>query len=190
MTNRRFVGVAALAAVCAATPISTAQGSTLRTQYRHRYDAVAKQFGTRAPGRDILRYGILRRGKQRPATRRELAASAATLARMLAPPPVTPVTPVARTATSTSTSSSSYAPAPSSSAGGTLEQIAACESGGNPSAVSPDGSYRGKYQFDYGTWASVGGSGDPAAASEAEQDQRAAALYAQRGAAPWPVCGQ
>lgn len=71
----------------------------------------------------------------------------------------------------------------------TLDSIGACESGGNPSAVSSDGSYRGKYQFDYGTWESVGGSGDPAAASEQEQDYRAALLYAQSGSSPWPVCG-
>jgi hypothetical protein len=71
----------------------------------------------------------------------------------------------------------------------TLEAIAACESGGDPTAVSADGSYRGKYQFDYGTWASVGGSGDPAAAPESEQDYRAALLYAQSGSSPWPVCG-
>ena len=70
-----------------------------------------------------------------------------------------------------------------------LEAIAACESGGDPTAVSADGTYRGKYQFDYGTWASVGGSGDPAAAPEAEQDRRAAMLYARAGASPWPVCG-
>ena len=70
-----------------------------------------------------------------------------------------------------------------------LEAIAACESGGNPSAVGGGGAYRGKYQFDYGTWASVGGSGDPAAAPEAEQDARAAALMARSGTSPWPVCG-
>ena len=72
---------------------------------------------------------------------------------------------------------------------GTLESIAACESGGDPTAVSSDGSYRGKYQFDFGTWESVGGSGDPAAAPESEQDYRAALLYAQSGSSPWPVCG-
>jgi hypothetical protein len=71
----------------------------------------------------------------------------------------------------------------------TLESIASCESGGNPAAVSSDGSYRGKYQFDYGTWESVGGSGDPAAAPEEEQDYRAALLYAQSGSSPWPICG-
>jgi hypothetical protein len=71
----------------------------------------------------------------------------------------------------------------------TLDAIGACESGGDPAAVSSDGTYRGKYQFDYGTWASVGGSGDPAAASESEQDYRAALLYAQSGSSPWPICG-
>ncbi len=71
----------------------------------------------------------------------------------------------------------------------TLESIASCESGGDPAAVSSDGSYRGKYQFDFGTWESVGGSGDPAAAPEPEQDYRAALLYAQSGSSPWPVCG-
>jgi Transglycosylase-like domain len=70
-----------------------------------------------------------------------------------------------------------------------LQAIAACESGGDPSAIGGGGAYRGKYQFDMGTWASVGGTGDPAAASEAEQDARAAQLYAQQGTSPWPVCG-
>jgi len=71
----------------------------------------------------------------------------------------------------------------------TLDAIGACESGGDPTAVSSDGTYRGKYQFDYGTWESVGGTGDPAAASEQEQDYRAALLYARSGSSPWPVCG-
>jgi soluble lytic murein transglycosylase-like protein len=71
----------------------------------------------------------------------------------------------------------------------TLNAIAQCESGGNPRAISAGGTYRGKYQFDYGTWASVGGHGDPAKASEAEQDYRAALLYERSGSSPWPVCG-
>jgi hypothetical protein len=71
----------------------------------------------------------------------------------------------------------------------TLESIAACESGGDPTAVSSDGSYRGKYQFHPSTWEAVGGSGDPAAAPEDEQDYRAALLYSQSGSSPWPICG-
>jgi Transglycosylase-like domain len=71
----------------------------------------------------------------------------------------------------------------------TLDAIAACESGGDPTAVDASGTYRGKYQFDMQTWASVGGSGDPAAAPEAEQDYRAALLMSRSGSSPWPVCG-
>ncbi len=72
---------------------------------------------------------------------------------------------------------------------GQLEAIAACESGGDPTAIGGGGLYRGKYQFTYETWASVGGSGDPAAAPESEQDARAAALLTRDGAGHWPVCG-
>jgi soluble lytic murein transglycosylase-like protein len=71
----------------------------------------------------------------------------------------------------------------------TLSAIARCESGGDPAAVSADGTYRGLYQFDEGTWQSVGGTGDPAAASPAEQTMRAAMLYARSGTGPWPACG-
>ena len=71
-----------------------------------------------------------------------------------------------------------------------LQRIAQCESGGDPSAISDTGQYRGKYQFDRSTWRSLGGKGDPAKASEAEQDRRAAALYAQAGPGQWPVCGR
>jgi len=79
---------------------------------------------------------------------------------------------------------------PSSGAGaGYLAAIRACESTGNYGAVSADGLYRGAYQFDRQTWQSVGGSGDPAAASPAEQDARASQLWSQRGANPWPNCG-
>jgi len=67
--------------------------------------------------------------------------------------------------------------------------LANCESGGNPNAVNPAG-YYGLYQFDLGTWRSVGGSGLPTAASAGEQTYRAKLLYKQRGRSPWPNCGR
>lgn len=73
--------------------------------------------------------------------------------------------------------------------GGHLASIRQCESGGDYGAVSPSGKYRGAYQFDQQTWESVGGSGDPANASPAEQDTRAQELKNQRGSSPWPNCG-
>jgi hypothetical protein len=69
-----------------------------------------------------------------------------------------------------------------------LERIAACESGGDPAAVGGGGLYRGKYQFTRETWRALGGSGDPAAAPEAEQDRRALTHYRRSGTAAWPGC--
>jgi hypothetical protein len=71
-----------------------------------------------------------------------------------------------------------------------MEAIANCESHGNPRSIGGGGAYRGKYQMTTTIWASVGGTGDPAAASEAEQDKRAAILYNRSGPGQWPVCGQ
>ena len=71
-----------------------------------------------------------------------------------------------------------------------MEAIANCESHGNPRSIGGGCLYRGKYQMTYSIWASVGGKGDPAAASEQEQDRRAAMLYNRSGAGQWPVCGQ
>ncbi len=79
-------------------------------------------------------------------------------------------------------------PTPAESA--TLARIRQCESRGNYSIVSPSGRYRGAYQFDFTTWRGVGGTGDPAAASPAEQDYRALLLLRMRGTRPWPVCGR
>jgi hypothetical protein len=80
-------------------------------------------------------------------------------------------------------------PAPDPALRAKLARIAQCESGGNPRAVGGGGSYFGLFQFDYGTWAGVGGNGSPAAAPAEEQYRRAALLYHRRGSSPWPVCG-
>ncbi len=69
-----------------------------------------------------------------------------------------------------------------------LARIARCESGGDPTVVSAGGQYRGKYQFSRQTWSGLGGKGDPARASEAEQDRMAAKLLRRAGTSPWPNC--
>ncbi|MEZ5321370.1 MAG: transglycosylase family protein [Microthrixaceae bacterium] len=78
-----------------------------------------------------------------------------------------------------------------------LRRLAACESGGNPRAVSASGAYRGLYQFDQRTWNGVARSVlpeyvgvSPSAAPAAVQDAMARALYTSRGRSPWPVCGR
>ena len=63
--------------------------------------------------------------------------------------------------------------------------VSDCESGGNPRAVNPNGHY-GKWQFSQSTWESVGGTGRPDQASEAEQDRRASILWDNgNGAGHW-----
>lgn len=157
--------------------------------------AVVKKYSKRKPGRNICSQGS--RDGSVPSVRK-LTRYLHTLQRILHPPPppvVVPATPspaasVSSTASSTAVSATSSTTGTSSVAGGTLSAIAQCESGGNPTAVDPTGTYRGKYQFDQQTWQSVGGTGDPAAAPESMQDALAQKLYSQRGAAPWPVCGR
>lgn len=63
-------------------------------------------------------------------------------------------------------------------------RLRACESPTNGGTR-----YRGYYQFSQASWASVGGSGDPAAASLEEQTARAKSLAARSDPAhQWPVC--
>jgi Transglycosylase-like domain/Putative peptidoglycan binding domain len=69
-----------------------------------------------------------------------------------------------------------------------LRLIAECESGGDPTAVSAGGRYRGKYQFSRSTWRNMGGEGDPADAPEWLQDRIALKLYRRAGTSPWPNC--
>jgi hypothetical protein len=71
-----------------------------------------------------------------------------------------------------------------------LNRVAACESSNNTRAVSPNGIYRGLFQFDLQTWRSVGGQGDPIDAPRGEQELRAVLLLKQRGTSPWPVCSR
>lgn len=119
----------------------------------------------------------------------------ASLAPAPAPAPVPAPAPASVASAQPAAARQAATPAPTSSysggggAGGHLASIRACESSGNYAAVSPDGLYHGAYQFDRPTWQSVGGTGDPAAASPAEQDARAAELWNQRGSNPWPNCG-
>ncbi len=65
------------------------------------------------------------------------------------------------------------------------------ESGDNYSDTS-NPYYRGAYQFSWSSWESVGGTGDPASASPAEQDMRAELLAEKDGWSSWStasLCG-
>jgi len=77
------------------------------------------------------------------------------------------------------------------------EALRFCEATGNYTAVNPTGKYRGAYQFSRQTWDWIAGLNfehlvgvDPAAATPADQDRMAQALYDLRGRGQWPVCGR
>lgn len=150
-----------------------------KATYSGLWHAVRHVHGTRAPGRNIRKWGIRMKAGTRAASAREVAGSirrlrALRLPRLAPAPPPNPPSGVM----------TARAPA-----GGTLAAIRACESGGNYSTDTGNG-FHGAYQFTQQTWESVGGSGNPASASPAEQDRRAAMLYAREGSGPWPVCGR
>lgn len=68
-----------------------------------------------------------------------------------------------------------------------LAALRPCESGSNYATNTGNGFY-GAYQFSWSTWASVGGSGNPAYAAPAEQDYRAGVLLTTSGSQHWPNC--
>jgi hypothetical protein len=168
------LGLIALLGALAVTLVLVghAEGADLKDRYTA-LNHTAHERGKQGVGRNIRAMGVRyrwvssnHRGRHwntRPATERDYAREIRRLRVLLHPP----------------------APRPPH-----LVAIAGCESGHRPDAVSSTGKYRGLFQFDYRTWASVGGSGDPAAASVDEQYRRAGMLYARAGAAPWPVCGR
>ena len=78
-----------------------------------------------------------------------------------------------------------------------LLRLRMCESTDNYQAVSPSGTYRGAYQFDQPTWNGVAERHfpwlvnlDPVDVNPWWQDAMTRALWSERGAQPWPVCGK
>jgi hypothetical protein len=141
----------------------------------------------RCAGRNIRKYGVrYSSGRVERATFDQVDRSLDQLRRITAPAPVYLETSAGPPAQDPSGVQTATTRAPS---GGILAKIRGCESGGDYSTDTGNG-FHGAYQFDQGTWESVGGTGNPANASPEEQDRRAAALLAQRGTAPWPVCGR
>lgn len=121
------------------------------------------------------------------------AVAAAAVTTTTAPPATTTAPPAPTTA---APAPAAPAPTPGGPSAAQWAALRNCESGGNYGAVSSSGAYRGAYQFSQGTWDLVARSAapglvgtDPAAASPAQQDAMAAALYARSGASPWPHCG-
>jgi hypothetical protein len=171
MGSKIALFVTAVLAVGSIIPATaSAHRHGLRHNYKHAYYKVVRMFGPQVAGRQIVSHGYLTKHGIRRATNTEVADSLRRLRAMATPPtpaqaaPV--VTPATSSSTTTTTTTSSATTGPSSAG------------------------YCGAYQFDQQTWQSVGMSGSACGASPAQQDAAAQKLYAERGSAPWPVCGR
>ena len=142
--------------------------------YEHVYAAVARKFGPRTPGRNIVKDGL---ANGRPPGDAQILASLTVLRRMLAPPP-------APTYSTTSTTS-----APTSSAGASGVPACASESGTNYSTgasnTNSSSGATGRYQILPSTAAGYGCD----LSTPSGQDACAQTIYQHQGASAWVGCG-
>lgn len=161
---KKSLTVAAVALTIAVPTTALASTPThahVRT-YNHLYQEVVTKDGIRAPGRDIVKYGLT---STKLASDSDIVKSIEIMERMVHPD----VTVETETITATPTV------VPSTS---DLTSLEACiiqhESGGNPEAVSPSGTFEGLGQWEESTWIADGGAqyaSTPLGASYSEQEQ-------------------
>ncbi len=131
----------------------------------------------------------------RAATRQALVTPPAAKTTAPSPTPTRPPTAPPSASSSSASASVSNSSATAWAHSPFAVRVANCESGGGPSDTSStyDGNphlraangHYGKWQFALGTWWGVGGTGNPADASESEQDYRAWLLWQRDGWSPW-----
>jgi hypothetical protein len=159
-----------------------AGAESLTDHANHLRAEVVRALGSRSPGRDIVRRGILEHGKARRPTHAELISYQGALARMLA-----------STVPASASAGYSSADSPTSSAGAAATgSLPTCtwqpESGGDWSAVNPSSGAGGRYQIMPSTWAAYGGTGLPQDASPAEQTAVAERIMQSQGPSAWVNC--
>lgn len=206
--KRWFAVVLLVCASMATTAQADSGHKSIHTQSVHKfgkkavrhYDALHKwsvRQNREATGLSITKWGTKGKGGRHVASKAQFRATLSTLERWKNPPPAPRMKKVSyrpqqqqvQQAQVQQTQQPQQQANGGGGAGGNLGAIRQCESGGNYSTNTGNG-YYGAYQFTQSTWESVGGSGNPAAAPPAEQDQRAAQLYSSAGAGQWPVCGR
>ena len=173
----------------AARPDRAQCSNALEKVYTNRYNEVRRRHGVRAPGRNIRKWGVVRRNQTvRDATCREIRRSVRQLKVLLTVPKPYTTTPTAVVQSAPPAQMpSGVETAYVASNGGSSNPMVnpSCESGGNVQVVDASGTYWGKYQFDYQTWVAHGGApGAYGNASEVEQDRVAANVTYDA----WPNC--
>jgi hypothetical protein len=189
ITLMAFLAIMVVPSTAFAAPDKADCGKKLERSYSKLYKKVAKRHGTRAPGRNIRAYGVVRRNQTvRLARCGELRRSRKQLKKLLVvPKPYTNVSTAivdsGAPAQMPSGVETSYAASNGGSSNAYVDPN--CESGGNSQVYDPSGTYWGKYQFDRQTWEAHGGSSSSYGnASEIEQDRVAANVQYDA----WPNC--
>ena len=192
----RILAVATTGAI-ALPAAAAAQPNPMATHYKRDYIAVASKFGKRAPGRNIVRWGL---SNGHPASKTDVLQSIGVLERMLHPAPVvhyvtTPIVTQPSTYVAPEPAPAAPAPAdpaptvsgPATGSGGWAipGYIVQCESGGNWGAVNPSSGAGGAYQIMPSTWQAYGGSGLPQNASPAQQSAIASKIWNSAGPSAW-----
>jgi Transglycosylase-like domain len=170
-----------------------AYADSLTKQTNHLRAEVVAKLGKRAPGRNIVRWGVLGHdGRTRPANHAELITYRDTLAQMLAPPPGPMGTPASASTVASSPETTFSVSSSSTREGASSGSLPACtwqpESGGDWSAVNSSSGAGGYYQILPSTWAAYGGTGSPESASPAEQTAIAQKIWASQGSSAWTNC--
>jgi soluble lytic murein transglycosylase-like protein len=182
--RKQLALAAALPCALALPAAAQAHISPLGARYERAYQAVAHHFGHRAPGRDIVRFGLAPSGA--PASAQRIKASLGVLQRMLAPRPTYRVAPTRHWVAPVHR----YTPTRSTPTGGEsalVRCIVARESSGNPRAVNASG-HMGLGQWAESTWLAQGGgryAATPLGASYGEQLAVIESAVAHGGASAW-----
>lgn len=182
---RRRLGAAAIAAVVVTAPTAAHAEPTIRDKtvdkfgrkqvqkYAHFHRKWTHRSGKNVVGRQIVKHGMPRKGRDRVASRREWRRTLRVFHRW-EHPPKPPAPPPTLSSTSPSVGS-----AYSSGTGqyAIPTDIVMCESNGDYGAYNSSSAAGGAYQILPSTWEAYGGTGSPHTASPAEQDAVAARIW-------------
>jgi Transglycosylase-like domain len=187
MWTRLMIAAALVAALAVPTTTAAKQddlrwksvdrfGRKAVQKYAHLHRKWTKRAGKEVVGRQIAKYGMPRKGRDRLATRREWRRTLAVFDRWEHPPPPPAPPPVM---------AEQQPDASAAVSGGTGQysipaEIVRCESGGDYGAYNKSGA-TGAYQIMPGTAAGYGCD----LSTPAGQDACAARIYAAEGTAPW-----
>jgi hypothetical protein len=191
----RRLGAAAVAVVFFAPTVAFAEADDIRdrsfhhigkrhcTQYDKLHDWATRQFGKRTVGRDVCRFGMPKRGRDRVPTKAEFTDTMSVLRRWRHPPQ-----PSVQAVSAAPSGEVSYGT--TSGAYGGSGALPYCtwgpESGGDYNAVNPSSGAYGKYQVMPMHW--NGGVCTGLGKDPAGQEVCAQRIYETSGAGAWVNC--